>query len=185
MKVYRRRRQQYLFLSLLGVIAVIDLLFFFIMYQPARSDYFRLQDSIAKARADVQLRKLKIDRLEKLSAQLETFAQDRRRLYTMHFIPKSSGWSEILVQLDGMVRKTGVKNARKDYNVDEAPQYGLESVKIRVPATGVYSNVVNLIKELENSDTFFIIDSIDLRGNVTTGTPEITMNLNLETFFYQ
>ena len=84
-----------------------------------------------------------------------------------------------------MVRKTGVKNARKDYSVDEAPQYSLESVKIRLPATGVYSNVVNLIKELENSDTFFIIDSIDLRGNVASGTPEVTMNLNLETFFYQ
>ena len=28
--------------------------------------------------------------------------------------------------------------------------------------TGLYSNVANLIKDIENSDTFFIIDSIDV-----------------------
>src|SRR5262249_51209829 len=137
MKTYRRRRQQYLFITILGVIGVIDLLFFLILYQPIRSQYFQMQESIQKARTDVQLRKQKIDRLEKLSAQLETSAQDRQRLYTMHFIPNSSGWSEILPQLEGMVRTTGVKNARKDYSKDAAPQYGLYSVKIRFPVSGL------------------------------------------------
>jgi hypothetical protein len=58
---------------------------------------------------------------------------------------------------------------------------------------------VNLIKEVENSDTFFIINSIDLRGAAAdsgnsgrgntaapvTATSDVNMNLNLETFFYQ
>jgi Tfp pilus assembly protein PilO len=184
-KVYRRRRQQYLFAALLGVIAVINLLFFFIMYQPSRSEYFRLQDSIQKAGTDIRTRQQRIDRLEKLSAQLETFAQDRQRLYTMHFIPKGSGWSEILPQLDSMVQRAGVKNSRKDYSMDEKPQYGLNSVKIRVPVSGPYSNVVRLIKDIENSDTFFIIDSIDVRGNTSQDSPGVTMSLNLETFFYK
>src|SRR5215510_15371211 len=155
MKAFRRQRQQHLFAGLLGVIGVVNLLFFFILYRPARSEYFRLQDSIQKTRADVASRHQKIERLEKLNAQLETSAQDRQRLITMHFIPKSSGWSEILPQLDSMVQKSGVKNIRKDYNTDETPQYGLYSVKIRLPVTGFYSNVVNLIKEIEDADTLF------------------------------
>src|SRR5437899_773275 len=109
MKTYPRQRQQYLFASLLGVIGVINLLFFFILYQPIRGEYFQLQDSIQKARTDVESRQLKIARLEKLSAQLETSAQDRQRLYTMRFIPKSTGWSEILPQLDMMIRTASVK----------------------------------------------------------------------------
>ena len=185
MKVYRRRRQQYLFAGLLGVIAVINVLFFVIMYRPSRSEYFGLQESIQKAGNDIRSRQQRITRLEKLSAQLETSAQDRSRLYTMHFIPKNSGWSEILPQLDAMIRRAGVRNARKDYTLAETPQYGLYSVKIRLPVTGLYANVANLIKDIENSDTFFIIDSIDVRGSSNVSTADVTMNLNLETFFYQ
>ena len=186
MKAYRRQRQQYLFASVLGVIGVINLLFFFILYRPVRSEYFRLQDSIEKSRADVRSRRAKIDRLEKLNGQLETSAQDRERLYTMHFIPNDAGWSEIVPQLDMMVRTAAVKNARKDYDKDPIPQYGLHSVKIKLPVTGLYSNVVNFIKNLENADTFFIINSIDVGGSTAKGgASDVSMNLNIETFFYQ
>jgi hypothetical protein len=185
MKTYRRQRQQYLFAGLLGVIGLVNLLFFLILYRPARSEYVGLQNSIQTARSDVQSRHQKIDRLEKLNSQLETSAQDRQRLLTMHFIPKSSGWSEILPQLDGMIQRSGVKNLRKDYATDETPQYGLYSVKIRLPVTGLYSNVINLIKEIEDAQTLFIIDSIDVRGGAVAGAPDVSMNLNLETFFYQ
>lgn len=185
MKTFRRKRQQRLFASLLGGIAVINLLFFLVLYRPARSEYLQLQDSIQKTRTEVLTRRIRIERLEKLNSQLETSAQDRQRLITMHFIPKSTGWSEILPQLDGIVQRTSVKNVRKDYSLSETPQYGLYSVKIRFPVSGIYGNVVNLIKEIENADTFFIIDSIDVRGGTSPGVPDVSMNLNLETFFYQ
>ena len=185
MKVYRRWRQQYLFAAVLGVVGVINVLFFFILYRPVRAEYFRLQESIQKARADVQSRTQKIDRLEKLNAQLETSAQDRQRLFTRHFIPKKTGWSEILPQLDGMVQRTHVRNNRKDYMTDDSPQYGLYSVKIRLPVSGLYPDVMNFIKEIENAETFFIINSIDVRANSSANASDVSMNLNLETFFYQ
>src|SRR5262249_37696997 len=116
MNLFRRRRNQYLFVILLGVIGVINVLFFFILYPHVREEYFRKQGSIQKARTDVQSRRQKIDRLEKLSAQLETSAQDRQRLYTTHFIPAETGWSEILPQLNQVTQTAGVKNTRKEYN---------------------------------------------------------------------
>jgi hypothetical protein len=185
MKAYRRQRQQYVFAGLIGVIAVVNVLFFLILYQPARSEYRGLKDSIQRTRAEVGSRKQEIERLEKLNAQLETSAQDRARLYTMHFIPRSAGWSEILPQLEAAIQKAGVKNTRKDYSIDKSPQYGLYSVKIRLPVTGLYPNVVNLMKELEESQTLFIIDSIDVRGAAVPTIPDVTMTLNIETFFYQ
>jgi hypothetical protein len=183
MKTFPRRRQQYLFASLLGVIAAVNLLFFFILYTPARTEYFTLQDSIEKARMEIQTRRLRIDRLEKLNGQLETSAQDRHRLFTGHFIPWQAGWSEIVPQLEAMVQKAGVKNTRKDYSKEASAQYGLFSVKIRLLVTGPYANVMSFIQDLETAETFFIINSIDVRG----GTPpaDISMNLNLETFFFQ
>jgi len=186
MRMYRRQRQQYLFAGLLGIIAVVNVLFFVILYNPVRSQYFRLQDSIQKTRMDVNSRRVRIDRLEKLSKQLETSAQDKRSLFTMHFIPRNVGWSETLPLLEMAVQNAGVRNETQSYTIDEAPQYGLYSVKIRLPVTGQYSNVVNFIRELEESRIFFIINSIDVRGrSEKQSNAGVEMNLNVETFFYQ
>jgi Tfp pilus assembly protein PilO len=182
---YRRQRQQFLFAGTLGVIGIVNLLFFLILYRPARSEYQTSQESIRKLRQDVQMGESAIDRLEKLHAQLETSAQDRARLFTMHFIPRREGWSQILAQLDMLAREAGVKNTRKDYAIDQMPQYGLYSVKIAIPVSGPYSNVVNFIKSLESTETFFIINSIDVRGSESPGETEIAVSLNAETFFYQ
>jgi len=186
MKMYRRQRQQYLFAGLLGAVAVVNVLFFVILYQPARSQYFRLQDSIQKTQMEVNSRRQKIERLEKLSKQLETSAQDKRALFTMHFIPRNVGWSETLPVLETAVQSAGVRNEIQSYSIDEAPQYGLYSVKIRLPVSGQYSNVVNFIRELEESNIFFIINSIDVRGrSEKQSNAGVEMNLNIETFFYQ
>jgi len=184
-KTYRRQRQQYLFASFLGILAVVNVLFFLILYRPARLEYFRLQDSIERTRLEGQSRRQRIDRLEKLNAQLETSARDRSSLVTEHFIPKSTGWSEILPQLEAALQKANVKNVRKDYALDQMPQYGLYSVKIRLPVTGHYPNVMKFIQELEDAQTFFIINSIDVRGSNTTDVSDVGMNLEIETFFHQ
>ena len=89
-----------------------------------------------------------------------------------------------------MIHDAQVQNLHIDYIIDQSPQYGLYSVKIRVPVDGVYPNVVNFIKDIENSETFFIISSIDLHGSASSTvsvpvSPNITLALNLETFFYQ
>ncbi len=187
MKTYRRQRKQFLFAGVLAVVGVVNLLFFFILYQPARSEYYRLQDSVERFRREIDARRQRIDLLERLNAQLATLEQDRRQLFSMHFIPRNAGWSEILVRLDAMVREAEVQNTHKDYGIDQAPQYGLYSVKIRIPVVGAYPDVVNFIKDLENSETFFIIDSIDLHGtdSPASESSDISLGLNVETFFYQ
>jgi hypothetical protein len=185
MRTYRRQRKQLVFAGSLGVIGIINLLFFFILYQPIRSEYVRLRESIDRTQGEVQSRRQKIDQLERLNAQLETSAQDKQRLFNDHFIPRSTGWSETLPELEAMVQHAGVKNTRQDYSIDPAPQYGLYSVKIKLPVTGMYPNVVNFIKDLENANTFFIIDEIGVHGNSQPGSQEVTMTLGFETFFYQ
>lgn len=185
--LYRRQKQQYFFAGILGVIAVVNLLFFLILYRPARSEYFQLQDSIQRLHREITVQRQNVERLERLSAQLETSEQDRRRLFTSHFIERKIGFSQIIPQLEDMAVSTGVKKPRVEYSIDEAPHYGLYSVKIRIPVQGGYPNVVNFIKEIESSDTFFIIGSIDVRGsaNAAQVPTDISLALNLETFFYQ
>ena len=48
--IYRRQRKQYIFAGFLAVIAVVNVLFFFILNRPARTEYARLEDSIKQLR---------------------------------------------------------------------------------------------------------------------------------------
>ena len=184
--LYRRQRQQYLFAALLGAFGVINLLFFLVLHRPARSEYSRLQNSIQTLRAEVNSQRLSVERLEKLNAQLETSGQDKRRLFTAHFLMRDSAYSQILPKLEEIAQGAGVRTTRKDYNIDETPKYGLYSVKITIPVTGGYSNIVEFMKDLENSNIFFIINSIDVRGAAEGAAgADHSLALNLETFFYQ
>jgi len=185
-RLYRRQRQQYLLAILLGVIALVNVLFFLILYRPVRGEHDRLQSSIERLHTQVQNQRQEIARLEKLSAQLEGSEKDRQQLFVTHFIPRQAGFSEILPELDEIAANAGVRKTRVDYAIDDAPRYGLYSVKMRVPVTGEYSNIVRFIKNLEHSDTFFIINSIEVRGSAgSSSSADLSLSLGLETFFYQ
>ena len=88
-----------------------------------------------------------------------------------------------------MAIKAGVRRPLVDFSPEEIKQYGIYSVKIKIPVQGTYSNAVNFIKALETSDTFFLINSIDVKTSVE-GTPgnsvsSVALSLSLETFFYK
>ena len=96
-RIYRRQRQQYLLAAIVGAIALINLLFFLILYRrPARSEYFNLRDSVEPLRAEIMNRQVSVAQKEKLSSQLETTDQDRRLLFAGHFIKREAGFAEIL-----------------------------------------------------------------------------------------
>jgi len=196
--IYRRQKKQYLFAGLLGVIAIINVLFFLILWYPSRSEYLNLRDSISRLRQEVAVGKARIDVLEKRSAELDRFEQDRREMFMNHFVRRETGFSEILPELEMMGQQAGVRNSRKDYLYETIPQYGLFSIKIKVPVQGGYPNVVNFIRELETSSTFFLINGIDVRTSSDSkesgerspnapspGAGKLSLGLDLETFFYQ
>jgi hypothetical protein len=189
-RIYRRQRQVYLFTALVVTIAVVNGLFFLILYEPTRSEYFRLQDSIRRLHAETANRSALLRQKDKIASQLETSNQDRTALVTKHFIPLDVGFVQVQPELDRFAQRAGVKKSRVDETRDSTPQFGLYSVKIKIPVQGVYSNIVNFIKQIESSDTFYIIRAIDVRSstgdNSFPGTPtDISLDLTLETFFYQ
>ena len=184
---YRRQKQQYIFAAALGAIAVLNILFFLILHRPARNEYFDLQDSIAGLNQDIQSRHHAVERLEKLNAQLETSEQDRHTMYTSHFLRRDIGYSEILPELENIAQRIGVRKSRVEYSQATMPQYGLYSVKIQIPVDGSYPNIVRFIQDLENGETFFIIEGISLRGADDTASRggSVSLSMGLETFFYQ
>jgi len=187
MKATKRQRQQALFGTLLAAAAIVNVLFFLILYRPIREEYFDLFESITRLRVEIENQRQSVQHFEKLSMQLDTSEQDRARLVTGHFIPYETGYSVLVPQLDQMAVAAGVKKSQVDFVQAETPQYGLYSVKIRIPVQGGYTSIVNFIKDLEHSETFFIIESLDVQKAIgqTPSISEISLSLSLETFLYQ
>jgi len=199
--IYRRQRQQKLFALFLIILAAVNVLFLFILNRPARADYANLQEAIKTARHEAVVNGDAFDSLEKMSDSLGRFDRDKNTLLMNHLIQRNEGYSEILTRLDSLVQKTGVKKTRATYALNETAQAGLFAVAINLPLEGSYSNVVNFIRELETSDTFFIITGIALQSQApaapTTQQPagvrtvsdttsgEVALSLTMETYFYQ
>jgi len=88
-----------------------------------------------------------------------------------------------------------------NFNIDEKKAHaGLNSVSMTVPLEGNYSNIVSFIRELENSETFFLITAISLEGsaqpngqvsnviaanNNSSAAGNVGLSLAMETYFYQ
>src|SRR6266853_2458773 len=168
--MHRRQKRQIVFAAFLTVIALVNVLFFFILLQPIRSRYFNVQGSIDKLRSEVGASQLFIAKLQRTSEQLERFEQDREGLFKKHFIKFDPGFGELSPRLSQTAVQAGVQRPVVDFTRDEVKQYGLYSVKIKIPVQGTYSTAVNFIKTLENSDTFFLINSIEVRANSDTGS---------------
>ena len=194
--IYRRQRQQYIFTAFLVLIAVVNVLFFLILNRPAQTEYARLEESISRLGAQVENNKSYITNLMQTSTHLEEFDKDKRALLTMYLIQRNTGYSQIVSTLNDIVQQTGVDKTRVSYNLDPKPLAGLNTVSINIPLQGNYNNVVNFIRELENSDTFFLINQIELVGskdsgeqpvaaNAAGGPGTVALSLGAETFFYQ
>jgi hypothetical protein len=186
-RMHRRQRQLYIFAGFVSFIGIINLLFFLILFRPARSEFFQLQAAIGRLRAETANRTTQVSQKEKIIAQLQTSNQAREELFNKNFVPMELGFAQVYPEFDRFAQQTGVKWTRVESSREPAPTYGLYSVKIRSTVQGPYSSVVNFIRDIENSDTFYIINSVDLRAD-SEGSSQagiISLSLQLETFFYQ
>lgn len=197
--IYRRQRTQYVFAIFLAVVAVVNVLFYFILTRPSQSEYAKLQKSIEQLQGEINNSQKFFDRLENSSAALEKFDEVKNGLLTMRAIERNKGYSELLEKLDGIAKVANVRKTSVSYTRFATPMPGMESVSIVFPIEGNYTNVVKFISELENSETFFLITEINVTrttqstgqpvalGNAAagSGTGAVALALTLETYFYQ
>lgn len=198
----RRRRYQYIFATFLAVIAVINTLFYFILTRPSQSEYTNLQQSIAQLESTMKSSNVYLADLVRKSILIDRFDPDRNALLAMHMVKRNKGYSEILTKLSGIVQDSGVKWTRQGFNQNPTPQAGLNALSITLPLEGNYANIVQFIRGVEDSETFFLITGITvertsqasgpavqpgafINAATAAATGSVSLSLTLETYFYQ
>jgi Tfp pilus assembly protein PilO len=196
--IYRRQRKQYIFGVILAVVAVVNVLFFFILTRPSQTEYASLQQEIGQLEGQISSSSGYFQQLSDAARKLKSFEKDKNALLMMHLVQRNQGYSQIQGKLHDILEKSGVRYNSIRFNLNPEQQAGLNSLSIVVPVQGNYTNVVKFIRELETSDTFFLITSLNVErttlqepgrpaalANTAAAAGAVSLSLTLETFFYQ
>ncbi len=182
-RIYRRRKHQYVFASVVAILGAISLLSFLILYLPVRADNRRLEASIERLEQESMDRVQRLERLQDAEIEVESSRRERLRFLAARTVPRQEGFAAVLPDLEQLAEVAGIRRSQVQYDLDPEPEFGVYSVRINIPVRGPYEAVTRFIRELERADRVFILDSIGLNGSQVDGMDELNLSLNLTTYF--
>ena len=165
--------------AVVGLLALNALLLALLYYRPGLTLSEQQADLVrARLRRDAaqdtaaQMRQLR----EKLQAALQNGEQFARE----HFQARSTGFSAILADLERRASESKLTPGGITYRLAEQPnQPGWTSVDVTLAVEGEYPDLLRFIHQLEQSDLFWIIQSLTVAGDVEQG---LRMNLQMQTY---
>jgi Tfp pilus assembly protein PilO len=187
----RRVKRFYFVGALLAALFLVNVLFFAIVFNKARSEFSRLQTSVEEQEKARKIKTVSNKSLQETADALESFGPDRSAFLNRHLVKRQVGFAEVLRTLDRLVSVSGVQKTRVEYSAPSPiPQYKMHLVKIKIPVQGEYASIFRFMKELQTSPTVFIITAVDVHGATTSAEEDveqsstISLTLAMETYFY-
>ena len=182
-RTYRRKKEQYVFGSVVVILGAVSILSFLILFLPVRADYLDLEVSIERLRQESVDRVLRLESLQEGESQLDSSRRERLRFLAARIVPRDEGFAAVLPDLEQLAQIAGIRRNQVQYDLDPVPEFGVYSVRINIPVQGPYEAVTRFIRELEGFDRVFILDSIGLNRSQTAEPGDLDLSLNLTTFF--
>lgn len=121
-----------------------------------------------------------IARAKKIRAELGDVERDGGAFFQKQIAPAQSGYSALSENFGDLARAAGVRASNITYQTGNPDKRGVIEVEIGASVSGDYANIVRFINGLEHSDTFYVLDSLQLGASSSGG---LGLNLHLRTFF--
>jgi Tfp pilus assembly protein PilO len=128
---------------------------------------------LVRIREDVKSAQAIREHLGDVQKQSDAFFQRELR-------PSSKGYSGIVNDLNNVARQAGLHVSGLNFNQREVPDRGVDEIEMSGSVEGAYPNLVSFINGLERSNSFYVLESLDLASS--TGG-ELRMNIRLKTYF--
>lgn len=169
------------FYTILGILAVIDLVLIVYLLWPGSSGSSRKSQEEALQQ---QYRSLahEVSPLKDIDQKLVQTRTDINYLYKER-IPNR--WSEVSSELEKLMRDSGVTTQSIHYTTDKTEKDDLPEVQrvgIDTSITGEYGKIAHFINALEQDKLLFIVKQISLNGQ-EGGT--VTLQIKCDTFMQQ
>ena len=123
--------------------------------------------------------------MRELRGKVEVALQNGEEFSQKNFLTRHSAFSAILTDLEHLASESRLKPVGTSYQLeDEKERPGWTNVEVTLGVEGEYPDLVRFINHLEQSNLFWIIDSLNVAG-ASTGTSSrgLRMTLKMQTFF--
>jgi len=176
----------------LAILVVVNAMFFVLALKPAGARAREQAEMFRRLQSDLESRRVTVERLRKIVASLEEGSHQDAEFYRTKFLPKPTGFSIIMEELDKLAKANRVRKGGVNYALGEVrgrPE--LNQVDVSTTLEGDYGNIVRFVNEVERSRLFLMIDNITVAGSDAPGAGptsathprSVRLSLRLVTFF--
>jgi hypothetical protein len=124
-----------------------------------------------------------IERAEKIRHDLPATVADCNR-FDASLLPASTGNSAITFELDGLAKKSGLQIQLLTLRHKEIIGRNLTQVDLDTTVSGDYANIVKFMNNLQRSQNFYIVESLNLQAEGQGGkTGAMRIGLLMRTYF--
>jgi Tfp pilus assembly protein PilO len=176
----RRDWRRVVQISLLALLAV-DVAFFVLGFLPSTQTYAEQIKELESLREELKFKREAVAHLKKIESGLSEARRQDDEFYAVKFLPRATGYSKIMEEVDKLAQSGGVKKGSVAYSAAEIKgRSDLIAVGITTGLEGDYGKIVQFINRLEQSPLFLTVDSL----GVSTGqTKTIKLAVKLVTYF--
>lgn len=121
-----------------------------------------------------------IARAKKIRVELGDVERDGGAFFQKQIAAAQSGYSSLSENFGDLARAAGVRVSNITLRTGNPDKRGVIEVEIGASISGEYPNIVRFINGLEHSDTFYVLDNLQLGAGSSGG---LGLNLHLRTFF--
>lgn len=189
-----RRRWRRILQGLLAALFLLNVLFFALALKPAGLRSREQAEMFGRLQRDLESRRETVGRLRKIAATLGEAGRQDAEFYQGKFLPKPTGFSIIMEELDRLAKANQVRKGAVGYTTGEVRgRAELNQVDVTTVLDGDYTNIVQFVNQLERSRLFLMIDNITVAGGDSPGGTAgprpagqqrlVRLSLRLVTFF--
>ena len=188
--VSRRPLRWRLLQGLLAGLLAVNILLFYLAPKPAGERAREQAEVERQLDQDLGSRQETVERLRNIAENLDQARQQGLQFHQDKFLPKRTGFSILMEELDKLARANRVSKGTVNYSLSEVKgRPELNEVHVTTVLEGDYAKIVEFVNQVERSSLFMIIDNITLAGRggtVKTGAGKagpVKLSLRLVTFF--
>jgi len=169
-------------LSLLGILLLGSLLFYFFVASMEKSEYFRSRESYSSLENEVEKIKSEQKRIEEEWQMWKEALEDMIFLKDRYFYKETDGVPALRRDLQRIFNSARISVSSIKYDYIDLADEKIKKVKVSFDVTGTYFLIKKFIHSVEMFPKFLVIERIDFL-NIDTQSGGFKLSISLAAYY--
>jgi Tfp pilus assembly protein PilO len=150
---------------ILAVLVAMDAVALFLFFRPPSRSVAERQADFDQSRTRYEQTLATVRQMRDIQTKLQSAIQNDRKFAKDHFLNRKTAFSAMLTDLEKQASKDQLKTSTIGYELKEDTDHpGYVKVEVSMAVEGGYPDLVHFINRLEQSDLFWIIETLNVSG---------------------